>query len=171
VQDSYHVARTMQAGSRLGRVILVITCSEVYRTPAGRVTCHARLNGFSAANHTNRPMQVHPAKRDPGPCVAVSTDEIGSKERHGRSTRPGLELGSRTEFFVIGDVIPGHEDALRQVMAERVNNPNTQRRGPFVRAARLACMVAGVRLHGQASGLHSGQDGRFRRRQCPQTPG
>lgn len=40
--------------------------------------------------------------------------------------RPGLKLGARTEFFVIADVIPGHEDALRQVMAEHMNNPNTQ---------------------------------------------
>ena len=27
---------------------------------------------------------------------------------------PGLRAGSRMEFLVIGDVIPGHEDALRQ---------------------------------------------------------
>jgi hypothetical protein len=40
--------------------------------------------------------------------------------------RPGLHLGSRTEFFVMGDVIPGHEDALRQVLAEHMGNPNTQ---------------------------------------------
>jgi tetratricopeptide (TPR) repeat protein len=40
--------------------------------------------------------------------------------------RPGLQLGARTEFFVIGDVIPGHEDALRQVLAEHINNPLTQ---------------------------------------------
>jgi hypothetical protein len=40
--------------------------------------------------------------------------------------RPGLRLGARTEFFVIGDVIPGHEDALRQEMADHMNNPNTQ---------------------------------------------
>jgi hypothetical protein len=42
------------------------------------------------------------------------------------SQRPGLQLGSRTEFFVIGDVIPGHEDALRQVLGEHVNNPRTE---------------------------------------------
>jgi hypothetical protein len=40
--------------------------------------------------------------------------------------RPGLQLGSRTEFFVIGDVIPGHEDALCQVLEEHVNNPRTE---------------------------------------------
>ena len=31
---------------------------------------------------------------------------------------PGLKAGSRTEFLVIGDVIPGHEDALRQALKE-----------------------------------------------------
>ena len=35
---------------------------------------------------------------------------------------PGLKAGSRTEFLVIGDVIPGHEDALRQVMREHMAN-------------------------------------------------
>jgi tetratricopeptide (TPR) repeat protein len=40
--------------------------------------------------------------------------------------RPGLQLGARTEFCVIADVIPGHEDALRQVLAEHINNPLTQ---------------------------------------------
>jgi hypothetical protein len=40
--------------------------------------------------------------------------------------RPGLQLGSRTEFFVVGNVIPGHEDTLRQVLADHMNNPLTQ---------------------------------------------
>jgi hypothetical protein len=40
--------------------------------------------------------------------------------------RPGLKVGARTEFLVIGDVIPGHEDALRQVLAEHMDNPRTQ---------------------------------------------
>jgi len=40
--------------------------------------------------------------------------------------RPGLKVGARTEFLVIADVIPGHEDALRQVLAEHVDNPRTQ---------------------------------------------
>jgi hypothetical protein len=40
--------------------------------------------------------------------------------------RPGLHLGSRTEFLVIADVIPGHEDTLRQVLAEHMDNPRTQ---------------------------------------------
>ena len=43
-----------------------------------------------------------------------------------RSKRPGLKCGARTEFLVIGDVIPGHEDALRQVLAEHIDNPRTQ---------------------------------------------
>ena len=40
--------------------------------------------------------------------------------------RPGLKLGARTEFLVIADVIPGHEDTLRQVLAEHMDNPLTQ---------------------------------------------
>ena len=28
----------------------------------------------------------------------------------GTVKRPGLKLGARTEFLVIGDVIPGHEE-------------------------------------------------------------
>jgi hypothetical protein len=40
--------------------------------------------------------------------------------------RPGLKVGARTEFLVIGDVIPGHEDTLRQVLKEHMANPRTQ---------------------------------------------
>jgi hypothetical protein len=40
--------------------------------------------------------------------------------------RPGLKVGARTEFLVIADVIPGHEDVLRQVLAEHMDNPLTQ---------------------------------------------
>jgi hypothetical protein len=40
--------------------------------------------------------------------------------------RPGLKLGARTEFLVIGDVIPGQEDALRQILHEHMANPCTQ---------------------------------------------
>jgi hypothetical protein len=39
---------------------------------------------------------------------------------------PGLRLGARTEFLVIGDVIPGHEETLRQVLREHMANPRTQ---------------------------------------------
>src|ERR1043165_4263997 len=39
---------------------------------------------------------------------------------------PGLRVGARTEFCVIGDVIPGHEEMLRQVLAEQMANPRTQ---------------------------------------------
>src|SRR5215472_8577726 len=38
----------------------------------------------------------------------------------------GLKVGARTEFCVIGDVIPGHEDMLRQVLTEQMANPRTQ---------------------------------------------
>lgn len=40
--------------------------------------------------------------------------------------RTGLRVGARTEFLVIGDVIPGHEDALRQVLKAHAANPRTQ---------------------------------------------
>ena len=40
--------------------------------------------------------------------------------------RPGLKTGSRTEFCVIADVIPGHLDALRKVLADHIDNPLTQ---------------------------------------------
>ena len=43
-----------------------------------------------------------------------------------RPKRTGLKVGARTEFLVIGDVIPGHEDALRQVLKEHTANPRTQ---------------------------------------------
>src|SRR5215208_5068886 len=39
---------------------------------------------------------------------------------------PGLKAGSRTEFLVIGDVIPGHEDALRQAFKDIVASGRTQ---------------------------------------------
>jgi len=40
--------------------------------------------------------------------------------------RSGLRVGARTEFLVIGEVIPGHEDALRQVLKAHAANPRTQ---------------------------------------------
>jgi hypothetical protein len=40
--------------------------------------------------------------------------------------RPGLKRGARTEFLVINDVIPGHEETLRQVLKEHGANPRTQ---------------------------------------------
>ena len=39
---------------------------------------------------------------------------------------PGLKAGSRTEFLVIGDVIPGHEDALREALEEVRTSPRSQ---------------------------------------------
>jgi hypothetical protein len=50
------------------------------------------------------------------------------KEKSGMAhpKRPGLKLGARTEFLVIGDVIPGHEEALRQVLKKHMANPRTQ---------------------------------------------
>jgi hypothetical protein len=40
--------------------------------------------------------------------------------------RTGLKCGAKTEFLVIGDVIPGHEEALRQVLKAHAANPRTQ---------------------------------------------
>jgi hypothetical protein len=39
---------------------------------------------------------------------------------------PGLRVGARTEFCVIGDVIPGQLDALRQVLKDHQADPGTQ---------------------------------------------
>ena len=39
---------------------------------------------------------------------------------------PGLKVGARTEFCVIGDVIPGQLDALRQVLKGHMADPRTQ---------------------------------------------
>jgi hypothetical protein len=44
----------------------------------------------------------------------------------GTVKRPGLKLGARTEFLVIGDVIAGHEETLRKVLKEHMANPRTQ---------------------------------------------
>jgi hypothetical protein len=49
-----------------------------------------------------------------------------TKPETGGPQRPGLKLGARTEFLVIGDVIPGHEEALRQVLKRHMANPRTQ---------------------------------------------
>jgi hypothetical protein len=49
-----------------------------------------------------------------------------AKTEGARPKRPGLRLGARTEFLVIGDVIPGHEEALREVLKKHMANPRTQ---------------------------------------------
>ena len=40
--------------------------------------------------------------------------------------RAGLKVGARSEFLVIGDVIPGHEEALRQTLKRHMADPRTQ---------------------------------------------
>jgi hypothetical protein len=40
--------------------------------------------------------------------------------------RTGLKAGARSEFFAIGDVIPGHEEALRQTLAQATSDPHIQ---------------------------------------------
>ena len=62
---------------------------------------------------------------------------------------PGLRLGARTEFLVIGDVIPGHEDALRQILREHMANPRTQEAVAQIgtlHEARFVLMDGGKRL-------------------------
>ena len=41
--------------------------------------------------------------------------------------RAGLTAGARSEFFIIADVIPGHEEALRQTQERQQGDPNLQR--------------------------------------------
>ena len=62
---------------------------------------------------------------------------------------PGLKLGARTEFLVIGDVIPGHEETLRQVLKEHMANPRTQQAVEEIgtlHEARFVLMDGGKRL-------------------------
>ena len=40
--------------------------------------------------------------------------------------RAGLKAGARSEFFAIGDVIPGHEEALRQTLAQATSDQHIQ---------------------------------------------
>jgi hypothetical protein len=38
--------------------------------------------------------------------------------------RTGLKLGARSEFLAIGEVMPGHEETLRQTLARHMGDPN-----------------------------------------------
>jgi hypothetical protein len=40
--------------------------------------------------------------------------------------RPGLKVGSRTEFTIFANVLPGHETALRATLERSMANPSTQ---------------------------------------------
>jgi hypothetical protein len=63
--------------------------------------------------------------------------------------RPGLNVGSRTEFLVIGDVVPGHEDVLRKTLSEHMANPRTQEAVEQIgtlHEARFVLMDGGKRL-------------------------
>src|SRR5215469_10540546 len=40
--------------------------------------------------------------------------------------RPGLKVGSRTEFTIFANVLPGHEAALREALERAMANPQTQ---------------------------------------------
>jgi hypothetical protein len=62
---------------------------------------------------------------------------------------PGLTVGPRMEFLVIGDIIPGHEDALRQVLKETKDNPRNQEAVNNIgtlHEARFVMMDGGKRL-------------------------
>ena len=63
--------------------------------------------------------------------------------------RTGLKVGARTEFLVVGDVIPGHEDALRNVLKVHAANPRTQEainQIGTLHEARFVMIDAGKRL-------------------------
>jgi hypothetical protein len=40
--------------------------------------------------------------------------------------RAGQKAGARSEFLAIADVIPGHEETLRQTLAQAMNDPHIQ---------------------------------------------
>ena len=56
----------------------------------------------------------------------MKRENIQGKSDMAHPKRTGLKCGARTEFLVIGDVIPGHEEALRQVLKAHAANPRTQ---------------------------------------------
>jgi hypothetical protein len=61
---------------------------EYLFVPTDRTTILRRLTGKQSRRH----------------------NEIEGRRHTGNPKRPGLKLGARTEFPVIGDVIPGHEN-------------------------------------------------------------
>ena len=63
---------------------------------------------------------------------------------------PGRKVGARTEFCAIGDVIPGREDTLRQVMAKQMANArriqDAVEKVALVHEARFVMLDGGKRL-------------------------
>ena len=63
--------------------------------------------------------------------------------------RAGLKVGERSEFLVIGDVIPGHEEELRQTLKRHMADPRTQQAVNQIgtlHEARFVLLDGGTRL-------------------------
>ena len=63
--------------------------------------------------------------------------------------RAGVKVGSRSEFLAIGDVIPGHEEELRQTLQRHMADPRTQQAVNQIgtlHEARFVLMDGGKRL-------------------------
>ncbi len=63
--------------------------------------------------------------------------------------RTGVKIGARSEFLAIGDVIPGHEEALRQTLARHMADPRTQQavlQTGTLHEARFVLLDGGKRL-------------------------
>ena len=61
----------------------------------------------------------------------------------------GSEVGARSEFLVIGDVIPGHEEELRQTLQRHMADPRTQQAANQIgtlHEARFVLLDGGKRL-------------------------
>lgn len=79
----------------------------------------------------------------------MTDTQKGKSDKAAHPKRPGLKVGSRTEFLVIGDVIPGHEEVLRQILKEHMANPRTQEAVEQIgtlHEARFVLMDGGKRL-------------------------
>jgi hypothetical protein len=63
--------------------------------------------------------------------------------------RAGVKVGARSEFLAIGDVIPGHEEELRQTLKRHMADPRTQEAVNQIgtlHEARFVLMDGGKRL-------------------------
>jgi hypothetical protein len=63
--------------------------------------------------------------------------------------RAGLKVGARSEFLAIGDVIPGHEEVLRQTLKRHMSDSRTQQAVNQIgtlHEARFVLLDGGTRL-------------------------
>ena len=67
-----------------------------------------------------RPRHVHTRSKGTARCIETK------EQRHGRSTAAGTESGIEDGVLRHRGRHPGHEDALRQVLKEHMDNPRTQ---------------------------------------------